>query len=155
MWVKAEVCERTGPLSFKVRLNNGQVVRRHVDHIRKRHSSANAEPDLNTEELSIESVDIPIVASQADTDLVVVGADESEHPEEVENPQNVPPDPPNMDPPIVSVDPPNMSVVPTSLQQASNKPPTSLQQAFNILLVSSICLIISVFTSSTSKSCGV
>ena len=52
----------------------------------KRHSSVTAVPDLNTEELSVESVDIPIVASQADTDIVKTGTDEFEHPEEEENP---------------------------------------------------------------------
>ena len=59
---------------------------RHVGHIRKRHSSASVVPDFHTEELSVESVDIPIVASQADADLVVTGADESEYTNEVENP---------------------------------------------------------------------
>ena len=67
--MKAEVCELTSPLLFKVRLNNGQVVCRHVDHICKKHSSVSAAPDLNTEELSVESVDISIVASKADTDI--------------------------------------------------------------------------------------
>ena len=43
-------------------------------------------PDFNTEEHSVEGVDIQIVASQADTDLVETSTDEYEHPEAVKNP---------------------------------------------------------------------
>ena len=64
-------------------------------------------------------MDIPIVASQADTDLVETGSDKSEHPEGVEDPQNVPPDPPNVDPLNMFVDPPSMSVDLTSLRHSS------------------------------------
>ena len=50
-------------------------------------------------------MDISIVASQADTNLVESGINESEHSEEVVNSQNVSPDPPNVDLPNMSVDP--------------------------------------------------
>ena len=102
------------PVHFrlKARLNKGQVVHRHVDHIHKRHSSASATPDLNKEELSVESVGIPNVASQTDTDLVETSADESKHPEEVENHKNVPPNPTNMNLMKMSVDLLNMSIDP-------------------------------------------
>ena len=76
--MKAEVCERTGPLWFKVRLNNGQVVYSDVDNLgmrHTRHSSISALPNLNIEELSAESVDFLIVASQTDTNLVENGTE--------------------------------------------------------------------------------
>ena len=44
-WVAAQVCELTGPLSFKVKLSDGRVLRRHVDHVRKRYGNGE---DLST-----------------------------------------------------------------------------------------------------------
>ena len=64
-------------------------------------------------------MDIPIVASQADRDIVETSTDESELPEEMQNPQNVPPDPSNVDPPNMSVDPLNMDVNASSLRRSS------------------------------------
>ncbi len=72
-WTAAEVCEVTGPLSYKVKLSNGQTQRRHVDHIRKRHgdrgdSTSTPQPD---NDLLLEDVDIPRVGTE-DTAVGVV-----------------------------------------------------------------------------------
>ena len=37
-WLEGIVTEITGPISYKVKLNDGSIIRRHVDHIRIRHS---------------------------------------------------------------------------------------------------------------------
>ena len=70
-------------------------------------------------------MDIQIVASQADTDLMETDADDFEHPEKVENPQKVPPDPPNMDPPNMFLYPPYTSVDLMCVRRSSriNQPP--------------------------------
>ena len=85
--VKAEVYEKTSPLLFKVKWNSGQVVHGYVDHIHKGDSSTSVTPDNNTEELSVENMDIAIVALLTDTILVEFSTDKSEHPAEVGNPQ--------------------------------------------------------------------
>ncbi|XP_048244738.1 uncharacterized protein K02A2.6-like [Haliotis rufescens] len=36
-WLSGIITERTGPVSFHVRLDNGGVVKRHIDHLRLRH----------------------------------------------------------------------------------------------------------------------
>ena len=67
-WMSAVVVEMTGPLSYKVKFRNGNIIRRHVDHIRKRyfvdftipnflsdcdrflkHESTNSEPNESTQ----------------------------------------------------------------------------------------------------------
>ena len=47
VWIEGIVTEITGPLSYKIKLNDGSVIRRHVDHIRIRHSQG--QPDCSTE----------------------------------------------------------------------------------------------------------
>ena len=37
-WMPGVIAESTGPVSFLVRLGSGQVIRRHQDHLRKRHN---------------------------------------------------------------------------------------------------------------------
>ena len=37
-WLEGIVTKVTGPLSYKIKLSNGSIIRRHVDHIRIRHS---------------------------------------------------------------------------------------------------------------------
>ena len=52
-WLPGKVLETTGPLSYKVELEDGSVVRRHVDNIRERSPSHSLEaqtgPQLDTE----------------------------------------------------------------------------------------------------------
>ena len=66
-------------------------------------------------ELSVESVDILIVASQANIHLLETVTNESENPEGVKNPQNMPQVTQNVDPPNMPADPPNTSVYSPSL----------------------------------------
>ena len=47
VWIEGIVTEITGPLLYKIKLNDGSVIRRHVDHIRIRHSQG--QPDCSTE----------------------------------------------------------------------------------------------------------
>ena len=47
MWIEGIVAEITGPLSYKIKLNDGSVIRRHVDHIRIHHSQP--QQDCSTE----------------------------------------------------------------------------------------------------------
>ena len=43
LWLSGHITEeKTGPLSYKVSLDDGRIIRRHVDHIR--HRSATREP---------------------------------------------------------------------------------------------------------------
>ena len=40
IWVPGTIHSVTGPLSYCVKLEDGRIVKRHVDHIRKRHTEA-------------------------------------------------------------------------------------------------------------------
>ena len=42
LWLSGHIKEKTGPLSYKVSLDDGRIIRRHVDHIR--HRTATREP---------------------------------------------------------------------------------------------------------------
>ena len=42
-WLCGVIVEQTGPVSFRVRLDDGRVVRRHVDHVRSRRVSEREE----------------------------------------------------------------------------------------------------------------
>ena len=48
-WLPAEIIKVTGPLSYQVETEDSLVLRRHVDHLRKRFSNE-LEPDPNTDE---------------------------------------------------------------------------------------------------------
>ena len=49
-WLCGVIVEQTGPVSFRVRLDDGRVVRRHVDHVRSRRVS-------EREELSVPEIE--------------------------------------------------------------------------------------------------
>ena len=42
-WLKGVIQERTGPVSFRIKLENGQIIKRHQDHLRKRWSDCEEE----------------------------------------------------------------------------------------------------------------
>ena len=44
-WLPGEICKIRGPLSYEVKLNDGRVIRRHVDHIRRRTVPSPSPPD--------------------------------------------------------------------------------------------------------------
>ena len=48
-WIPGEVTKVTGPLSYHVQLESGQVVRRHVDAVRKRESRSPPLPHVQSE----------------------------------------------------------------------------------------------------------
>jgi transposase InsO family protein len=54
-WMAGTVVETPGPLSFKVKLGDGRIIRRHMDHIRMRYSS-----DSTTEDLPVSNVPRPV-----------------------------------------------------------------------------------------------
>ena len=37
MWLPGIICEVTGPVSYVIELTDGRTVRRHQDHVRRRH----------------------------------------------------------------------------------------------------------------------
>ena len=47
-WVHGVIVEQTGPVSFRVRLDDGRVLRRHVDHVRRR--CVNEKEDISVSE---------------------------------------------------------------------------------------------------------
>ncbi|PIK56484.1 hypothetical protein BSL78_06599 [Apostichopus japonicus] len=73
-WLIGHIVKKTGPISFKVKLENGNVVRRHQDQIRKCHLSNSANPlppkDTNIQPpsiIEIDAHDLP-VADNSDSD---------------------------------------------------------------------------------------
>ena len=46
-WLEGIVTEITGPLSYKIKLNDGSIIRHHIDHIRICHSPP--QQDISTE----------------------------------------------------------------------------------------------------------
>ena len=113
-------------------LNNGQFVCRLDDHIHKKHISTSAAPDLITEELSVESVDIPIVTSQADAYLVETDANGSEHLRKWRI----------------------LKMCHQIHQMWTLQICPSISEPFGVLLVSSIFLITSAFTFRTNTTCS-
>ena len=53
-WLCGVIVERTGPVSFRIRLDDGRVVRRHVDHVRRRRVSEREEMSVPEKEQSTE-----------------------------------------------------------------------------------------------------
>ena len=81
-WIPGTVVQVTGPLSYRIKLQDGTIVRRHVDHVRKRENSIVDQdsdtmvfgPELGTDE----TTQPPIVpTSQEDSQQ---GSQESETP---------------------------------------------------------------------------
>ena len=50
-WLPGIIESATGPISYTIKLTNGGIVKRHVDHIRKRHTDAFQPPDSVMDEL--------------------------------------------------------------------------------------------------------
>lgn len=76
-WVPGEITEKTGPVSFKVTLGNGQVVRRHIDQVRGRSSippamtpevlsDTSPEEDVNEPPLQVVP-EVPVSADSTDS----------------------------------------------------------------------------------------
>ncbi|KAL5463687.1 hypothetical protein EMCRGX_G032610 [Ephydatia muelleri] len=113
-WIPGIVVELTGSLSYKVRLQDGVVVRRHVNHIRSRAAVAggelNADPvaptatylqpdimdDGPTSDLSYDPAPLAdSTATEEDRDAVIIPEDSDAGPQEAVNlPQEVAPVPP-------------------------------------------------------------
>ena len=56
-WLPGQVARVSGPVSFEVELTNGQIVRRHQDHIRKRpEMTDSSDGDFVTEQMTSESL---------------------------------------------------------------------------------------------------
>ena len=55
-WLCGVIHEQTGPVSFRVRLDDGRVVRRHVDHVRSRRVSEREEMSVPEKESSSEQL---------------------------------------------------------------------------------------------------
>ncbi|CAC5392404.1 unnamed protein product [Mytilus coruscus] len=63
-WIQGEVLKQSGPLSFHIKLPDGRVIRRHIDHIRVRNfdctNNENEEKCDNERELFEPEITIPI-----------------------------------------------------------------------------------------------
>ncbi len=44
VWIEATILDQTGPVSFRVRLSDGRVRKRHVDHLRIRYPEESSVP---------------------------------------------------------------------------------------------------------------
>ena len=53
-WLHGVIVEQTGPVSFRVRLDDGREVRRHVDYVRSRRVNDEKEISVSKKELSPE-----------------------------------------------------------------------------------------------------
>ena len=49
-WISGKILERSGPVSYKIKLQDGSIIRRHVDHIRA--YSPEPEPRATPREVS-------------------------------------------------------------------------------------------------------
>jgi len=67
-WMPGTVVEKTGPVSARVQLDNGTVIRRHQDHFRSREIDVAEEPVAGM----LPSV-IPVVLSESDVTLPTPG----------------------------------------------------------------------------------
>lgn len=68
-WVSAVVEETTGPVSYTVQTGDGRVMRRHVDQIRKRHTTVSTEapiPEVTVEPTGLQVPDPVLEALPAD-----------------------------------------------------------------------------------------
>ena len=48
-WIPGKIVKITGPLSYEIQLQNGALVKRHVDHVRKREVQPLPEQTANTD----------------------------------------------------------------------------------------------------------
>lgn len=60
-WLAGKVLEKTGPLFFRIELQNGNIVRRHIDQLRGRTSTAPAPAD-NPFEDALPNPEVPNLA---------------------------------------------------------------------------------------------
>ena len=58
------IIESSGPVSFKVQLQDGRIISRHQDHLRKRYTE---DPEQSDIPLSEDDMDIAIGASETTT----------------------------------------------------------------------------------------
>ena len=85
-WIAGQIVQSTGPVSYKVKTNEGLVVRRHADHIRVTCAETDCDPTTTTRSVSptsvTESNDItrPPIAQMSDPKARVTETVESETP---------------------------------------------------------------------------
>ena len=95
-WVPGKIIKRTGPLSFKVLLHNGDVCRRHQDQLRKRVDDAVVEDKSSTDDINLEcqefrngpQEDPGVLAEEVQMDPAA--QDEAETEEEIEHAAQAP-----------------------------------------------------------------
>ena len=63
-WLPGHIIESSGPVSFKVQLQDGRTISRHQDHLRKRFTE---DPEQSDIPLSEDDMDIAIGASETTT----------------------------------------------------------------------------------------
>lgn len=89
-WLPAEVVKITGPLSYQVETEDSLVLRRHVDHIRRRYSN-NIEQESNVdEEIGGDGLTLP-TSSTLPTSPSTTITDYANDPEEPSGEVNMPP----------------------------------------------------------------
>ena len=53
-WLQGKIVKCSGPVSYKIKLDNGQLVRRHQDHLRRRSTSA----FILTDDITVDSSNV-------------------------------------------------------------------------------------------------
>ena len=65
-WLHGVIVEQTGPVSFRIRLEDGRVVRRHIDHVRSRRVNDEEEEESSVPEKTLSPELPPEVPIQED-----------------------------------------------------------------------------------------
>ncbi len=73
-WIPGKVQKRTGPLSYTIKIGNGQVVRRHIDQVRTKHvvAPAGTAMELETSLQDVEELPLTEPVSPAPSEDSVV-----------------------------------------------------------------------------------
>lgn len=97
-WAPEEITEKTGPVSFKVTLGHGQVVRRHIDQVCGRSSIPPAmTPEVLSDTSPEENIDEPPLQVVPEVSVSADSTDSTAAEATVEQPESSP----AVDPPAV------------------------------------------------------
>ena len=73
-WIPVTVETKTGPVSYRLKTLDGQVIRRHVDHVRKRYSDDRENPQMKEPDVDDWPVRVPSSAAPIGTPNVVTSS---------------------------------------------------------------------------------
>jgi len=67
LWLPGEVIQQTGPLSFKIQLEDNRVIRRHMNHIRLRASDVQSQSELHAPPTEENACGVPLNVSELES----------------------------------------------------------------------------------------